>query len=242
MKDTIPDEGRLYKNMIEKQSELEKIDRTAEHQKELSRINSQNNSSSGNNGSSTGNKAPRSNKSEGPSKAVSTNNRPQNQYGTHSAKIKEGLELNNHKDKLKDLFQCYDLACEDLEKGENLEVVCSVLKTALIANLNKSVDKYSMQAIVDATKEINKTLKLDRLLPNKNIDLEDFYEESDIAFTKLIKTLKNAINDNNNNYREAFEKYEYKLRFISEQVHYLMSTKHILYLTAKKMLKVERII
>ena len=216
MKDTIPDEGRLYKNMLEKQSELEKIDRTAEHQKELSRINSQNNSSSGNNGSSTGNKAPRSNKSEGPSKAVSTNNRPQNQYGTHSAKIKEGLELNNHKDKLKDLFQCYDLACEDLEKGENLEVVCSVLKTALIANLNKSVDKYSMQAIVDATKEINKALKLDRLLPNKSIDLEDFYEESDIAFTKLIKTLKNAINDNNNNYREAFEKYEYKLRFISD--------------------------
>ena len=78
-----------------------------------------------------------------------------------------------------------------------------------------------MQAIVDATKEINKTLKLDRLLPNKSIDLEDFYEESDIAFTKLMKTLKNAIHDHRqapvaHSYREAFEKYEYKLRFISD--------------------------
>ena len=41
MKDTIPDEGRLYKNMIEKQSELEKIDRTAEHQKETVKINTE---------------------------------------------------------------------------------------------------------------------------------------------------------------------------------------------------------
>ena len=216
MKDTVNDESRLYKNMIEKQADLEKIDRTAEHQKELSRINSQNNSSSGNNGSSTGNKAPRSNKSQEPNKAVSTNNRPQNQYGTHSAKIKEGLELDNHKNKFKDLFQSYEIACEDLEKGENLEVVSSILRNALVANLNSNIDKYSMKAIIDATKEINAVNKTNKLLPEKNINLEDFYEESEIAFSKLIKTLKNAIEENNNDYSAAFDKYEYKLKFISD--------------------------
>ena len=216
MKDTVSDESRLYKNMIDKQADLEKIDRTAEHQKELSRINSQNNSSSGNNGPSTGNKAPRSNKSQGPNKAVSTNNRPQNQHGTHSAKIKEGLELNNHKKKFKDLFQNYDLACEDLENGEDLEIITSILKNALVASLNDIVDKYSMQAIVDATEEINAVNKTNKLLPEKSIDLEDFYEESEIAFKKLVKTLKNAIEENNNDYSAAFEKYEYKLRFISD--------------------------
>lgn len=216
MKDTVSDESRLYKNMIDKQADLEKIDRTAEHQKELSRINSQNNSSSGNNGPSTGNKAPRSNKSQGPNKAVSTNNRPQNQHGTHSAKIKEGLELDNHKKKFKDLFQNYDLACEDLENGEDLEIITSILKNALVASLNDIVDKYSMQAIVDATEEINAVNKTNKLLPEKSISLEDFYEESEIAFKKLVKTLKNAIEENNNDYSAAFEKYEYKLRFISD--------------------------
>lgn len=216
MKDTVSDESRLYKNMIDKQADLEKIDRTAEHQKELSRINSQNNSSSGNNGPSTGNKAPRSNKSQGPNKAVSTNNRPQNQHGTHSAKIKEGLELDNHKKKFKDLFQNYDLACEDLENGEDLEIITSILKNSLVASLNDIVDKYSMQAIVDATEEINAVNKTNKLLPEKSIDLEDFYEESEIAFKKLVKTLKNAIEENNNDYSAAFEKYEYKLRFISD--------------------------
>ena len=216
MKDTVSDESRLYKNMIDKQADLEKIDRTAQHQKELSRINSQNNSSSGNNGPSTGNKAPRSNKSQGPNKAVSTNNRPQNQHGTHSAKIKEGLELDNHKKKFKDLFQNYDLACEDLENGEDLEIITSILKNALVASLNDIVDKYSMQAIVDATEEINAVNKTNKLLPEKSINLEDFYEESEIAFKKLVKTLKNAIEENNNDYSTAFEKYEYKLRFISD--------------------------
>ena len=216
MKDTVSDESRLYKNMIDKQADLEKIDRTAQHQKELSRINSQNNSSSGNNGPSTGNKAPRSNKSQGPNKAVSTNNRPQNQHGTHSAKIKEGLELDNHKKKFKDLFQNYDLACEDLENGEDLEIITSILKNALVASLNDIVDKYSMQAIVDATEEINAVNKTNKLLPEKSINLEDFYEESEIAFKKLVKTLKNVIEENNNDYSAAFEKYEYKLRFISD--------------------------
>ena len=216
MKDTIPDETRLYKNMIEKQAELDKIDRTAEHQKELSRINAQNSSSSGNSGSSTGNKAPRSNKSQGPSKAVSTNNRPQNQHGTHSAKIKEGLELDKHEKQLKKVYQCYNTACDDLEKGENLEVISSILKNALVSSLSKYVDEYSMQAIIDATEEINAVNKTDKLLPNDSINMTDFYEESEIAFNKLVKTLKRAIEEDKNNISASFDKYEYKLRFISD--------------------------
>lgn len=216
MKDTIPDETRLYKNMIEKQAELDKIDRTAEHQKELSRINAQNSSSSGNSGSSTGNKAPRSNKSQGPSKAVSTNNRPQNQHGTHSAKIKEGLELDKHEKQLKKVYQCYNTACDDLEKGENLEVISSILRNALVSSLSKYIDEYSMQAIIDATEEINAVNKTDKLLPNDSINMTDFYEESEIAFNKLVKTLKRAIEEDKNNISASFDKYEYKLRFISD--------------------------
>ena len=216
MKDTIPDETRLYKNMIEKQAELDKIDRTAEHQKELSRINAQNSSSSGNSGSSTGNKAPRSNKSQGPSKAVSTNNRPQNQHGTHSAKIKEGLELDKHEKQLKKVYQCYNSACDDLEEGENLEVISSILKNALVSSLSKYIDEYSMQAIIDATEEINAVNKTDKLLPNDSINMTDFYEESEIAFNKLVKTLKRAIEEDKNNISASFDKYEYKLRFISD--------------------------
>ena len=216
MKDSVEDESRLYKEMIETKAALAQVDRTAEHQKELARINAQNKTTSGNSGSSTGNKAPRSNKSQGPSKAVSTNNRPQNQYGTHSAKIKEGLEIDNHRGQFKNVFKCYDFACEELEQGENLEVISSILKNALVANLSKHIDEYSMQAIMDATEEINAVNKTNKLLPVDNISMKDFYEESDIAFSKLVKTIKSAVEEDKNNISASFDKYEYKLKFISD--------------------------
>ena len=216
MKDSVEDESRLYKEMIETKAVLAQLDRSAEHQKELTRINSQNKISSGNNGSSTGNKAPRSNKSQEPNKTVSSNNRPQNQYGTHSAKIKEGLDIDNHKKQFRNVFKYYDFACKELEQGENLEVVSSILKNALVSNLSKHIDKYSMKAITDATQEINDIDKTNKLLPNEAINMEDFYEESDIAFSKLIKTIKLEIEKDKNNISSVFEKYEYKLKFISD--------------------------
>lgn len=218
MKDSVTDESRLYKEMIETKAALAQVDRTAEHQKELARINAQNKASSGNSGSSTGNKAPRSNKSQGPSKAVSTNNRPQNQHGTHSAKIKEGLEIDNHRKYFKELFKCYDLACSELEDGENLEVVSSILKNALVANLSRYIEEHSLQAMIDATEEINTVNKTDKLLPNSNIRLDDFYEEAEIAFNKLVNIIKIAIEEDRENISNSFDKYEYKLRFISDYI------------------------
>ena len=218
MKDTVTDESRLYKNMIETKADIDKIDRTAEHQKELARINAQNKAASGNSGSSTGNKAPRSNKSQGPSKAVSTNNRPQNQHGTHSAKIREGLEVEVNKDKEQfvELFNCYFNSCEMLENGEDSKIIYSILKNTLIDGLTMIIDEYSTNAMTDATKEINKINKTKLLLPNQSIDMLDFYEEAEIAINKLIKTIKEAIAEDENNISTIFDKYEYKLRFFTD--------------------------
>lgn len=218
MKDTITDESRLYKNMIETKADIEKIDKTAEHQKELARINGQNKASSGNSGSSTGNKAPRSNKSQGPSKAVSTNNRPENQYGTHSAKIKEGLDLeaNKYKKQFKDVFDTYYKACNDIEKGENIEIICSVAKSTIISHIERLVNDYQELAIKDATAEINKSYKVNKLLPNGNISMEDFYEEADKGISKLFKVLKSELEEDKNNISTSFDKYEYKLRFLTD--------------------------
>lgn len=217
MKDSVQDESRLYKSMVETKADLDKIDRTAEHQKDLAHINAQNKAATGNNGSSTGNKAPRSNKSQGPSKAVSTNNRPQNQHGTHSAKIREGLEISNHSKQFSDMFDCYTDACDDLKNNENTEVILSILKNELAINITRYVDEYSIKAITDATTDINKTYNTDKLLPSKEISMKDFYEEADNGMSKLIKDLKTAIKaDDENNISTCFKKYEYKLKFITD--------------------------
>ena len=219
MKDDVEDESQLYKNKIETKSDLDKIDRTAEHQKELARINAQNKAASGNSGSSTGNKAPRSNKKSGPSKAVSTNNRPQNQHGTHSAKIKEGLDIQTgkHRRQFKEVFDCYDAACNDIEAGENYKIIIPVVENELISEVFKLIDRYSNQAIVDATEEINKVNNSNKLLPSKTISMAEFYESAQDDIHNLCKNLKLLLEEEND-ISTCFDKQEYKLRFITDYI------------------------
>ena len=218
MKDTVTDESRLYKEMIETKAALAQVDRTAEHQKELAKINSQNKASAGNSGSSTGNKAPRSNKSQGPSKAVSTNNRPQNQHGTHSAKIKEGLniETGKHKEQFECLFSCYDNCCCEIEKGEAYDLILPLTAEEMTTHLNRLIDEYSNQAIIDATEEINKVHKKDNLLPASSVSMSQFYEEVNDSVKSLMKAIKKDIEIDENNISAIFANKEYKLRFLTD--------------------------
>ena len=220
MKDTVVDESRLYKNMIETKSDMEKIDRTAEHQKELARINGQNKASSGNNGSSTGNKAPRSSKSSSPNKAVTNNNRPQNQHGTHSAKIKEahGIETSKHKKQFKDIYNYYKEASLDIDGGESSDLVLPLVADTLCSEINTMIDQYAIKGIKDAMKEINDVVDKTKLFPSKEISMTDFYEEVDDKIKDIMKTIKKELASDENNISTVFDKQEYKLRFLTDFV------------------------
>lgn len=103
------DESRLYDKMIKDDSSLKSIDRTGEwqikladvnakHALEQAKVQAKNSSTSSNSSSSsksksgtstTTKKARNTSGKKQPSKAVTNNNRPQNQHGTTSVKVKE---------------------------------------------------------------------------------------------------------------------------------------------------------
>ena len=106
MKDEADDDEQLYNRKITDESSLRSIDRTAEHQKELAYINgeiaartaaaksasSSSSSSKKSSGTSVSTKKTRSTKDKGPNGAVRSIDRPSNQHGTFSVKVKEDAE------------------------------------------------------------------------------------------------------------------------------------------------------
>jgi hypothetical protein len=103
MKDESDDDEQLFNRKVTDESALRSIDRTAEHQKELAYINGEiaakaaaakpsSGSSSSNNkssGTSVSSKKTRSTKDKGPNGTVKSLDRPSNQHGTYSVKVKE---------------------------------------------------------------------------------------------------------------------------------------------------------
>ena len=105
LKDESDDDEQLFNRKITDESALRSIDRTAEHQKELAYINgeiavrtaaakpssssSSSSSSKKSSGTSVSSKKTRSTKDKGPSGIVKSIDRPSNQHGTFSVKVKE---------------------------------------------------------------------------------------------------------------------------------------------------------
>ena len=104
MKDESDDDEQLFNRKITDESALRSIDRTAEHQKELAYINgemsikaqaakpssgSSSSSTKKSSGTSVSTKKVRSTKDKGPNGTVKSIDRPSNQYGTFSVRIKE---------------------------------------------------------------------------------------------------------------------------------------------------------
>ena len=110
LKDEADDDEQLFNRKITDESALRSIDRTAEHQKELAYINgemsiraqaakpssssssSSSSSTKKSSGTSVSSKKTRSTKDKGPNGTVKSIDRPSNQHGTFSVKVKEEYE------------------------------------------------------------------------------------------------------------------------------------------------------
>ena len=218
MKDDVDDESKLYKNYIETNARLKEIDRTAEHQMELAKQNAKNsesNSTTKSGSSSTGNKSPRSSKSSSPNKSVSSNNRPQNQHGTTSVKIKESFDEETNQKELKKIYKIYKEACNDIENDEPIDMILPLTAETLCTMFNRIVDNNSSMAIVDAIKEISKINKIAAKIPNEEIVLTSFYEEIDDNIKGLLKLIEKDLSEDKD-VEEVFNKYEYRLRFLED--------------------------
>lgn len=216
LKDNIPDEGRLYKDMIETKAGIKLADNAAEHQKELAKINAANKATTA--GGSVANKTQRSNKSQSPSKSVDTNNRPKNQHGTHSAKIKESHNIvaKNYKKQFNKIFKTFDDMRNDIEKGEDSKLLIPVARNVVKEELTRLIDFYALKGMQDAVVEINKVQDDYKLMPNKQISLTDFYEEIDNSTSKQFKELLTAIEATDID--NAIDLCEHKTRLLSDYV------------------------
>lgn len=217
MKDTVEDEDRLYQRMIADKSSLDQIDRNGEWQERLAKINAAktaaNNSSSSSSSNSSSKSSVSTSKSKTrntsgqkqPNKAATNNNRPQNQHGTSSVKVKE----------LSDLV--LDFVLDLQEDSISNETVINLYENTIYDYFIRELNRISLRAINEATIEINSVDESYHLLPNKKIDISSQNKE----LQKNIRTILEDMNDSSSNNKDDISSLSnyctYRLKLLLEQ-------------------------
>lgn len=217
MKDKVEDEDRLYQRMIADKSSLDQIDRNGEWQERLAKINvaktaannnsssSSSNSSSKSSVSTSKSKARNTSGQKQPNKAATNNNRPQNQHGTSSVKIKE----------LSDLV--LDFVLDLQEDSISNETVINLYENTIYDYFIRELNRISLRAINEATIEINSIDESYHLLPNKKIDISSQNKE----LQKNIRTILEDMNDSSSNNKDDISSLSnyctYRLKLLLEQ-------------------------
>ena len=217
MKDTVEDEDRLYQRMIADKSSIDQIDRNGEWQERLAKINAAktaaNNSSSSSSSNSSSKSSVSTSKSKArntsgqkqPNKAATNNNRPQNQHGTSSVKVKE----------LSDLV--LDFVLDLQEDNISNETVINLYENTIYDYFIRELNRISLRAINEATIEINSVDESYHLLPNKKIDISSQNKE----LQKNIRTILEDMNDSSSNNKDDISSLSnyctYRLKLLLEQ-------------------------
>lgn len=224
MKDTPENEDRLYKNFIDTNARMKELDRTVDNQIKLAKENSklaaqQNNNEEKKNveAGSTANKKPRSSKGDSSTKAVDNNNRPANQYGKTSVKIKENFIEEQNEKEFKEIYKIYNKARNDIKSGESFDLILPLIADSLKTMLNNTVEVASTEALMDAIKEAEEIKGTQLLYPAKKIVLTDFYEEIDNGVKKILKEIQSELKQDKE-VDEVFDNHKYKLRFLEDFV------------------------
>lgn len=201
--------------------------RSAEKQRKENAKNAQNNNASASNNKSqsstkgtnkTGDKKPRSTKSTSPSGTVTSRNRPQNQHGTHSVKVKESLSISKKtKKEFDDIFKIYKELRNDINRKDK-DMLMQFAKTSIEDVLKKEVETYKSKGIYDATAEVQKIEPVDiRIVPNVKIDMSEIEKEIEIVLRDLFKDMKKKIKSGEEP-EKAIDSLEYRLRFLIDFV------------------------
>ena len=196
LRDIPDDEERLFQRMISDRSSMDQIDRNGEWQEKLAHINAaaKASSSSGSSSKTSTSKAKSRNTSgkKQPSKAASTNNRPQNQHGTYSVRVKESAEEYND-NKLNLLYRVYFNIPEINDSNiKNYQMI-------LFNEIHRIIQMETLEAMNDAIIEINNNGESAyRCLPNMNLDYSSINNsiKEDIGY--LLNSIKEETASNKN--------------------------------------------
>lgn len=228
LKDESDDDEQLFNRKITDESTLRQIDRTAEHQLELARVNNAakaaTGSSSGSSGkkkaSSAGTKKTRVTKDKGPNGTVRSIDRPKNQYGTHSVRIKESLDeslvtkQSREYTDIKNIY--YDLKSDLQSKEIKTNIHYEYTKELLTKKFSVIVSKQSAIAKADAIYEINQINDTNYEIPVDKIDLINFYEEIENSLSNILVDIKKTVTKENID--DIFDKNEYRLLYLLDYI------------------------
>ena len=227
LKDETDDDEQLFNRKITDESTMRQIDRTAEHQLELARVNNAakavtgSSSSSGKKkASSAGTKKTRVTKDKGPSGRVDSIDRPKNQYGTHSVKMKESLDeslVTKTSKEYKDIINVYRDLKADILSGEiKTSIHYEYTMDVLVEKFKKIIDKQSAISRINAVQEINAVFDKNNEIPDDKIDLINFYEEIENSLSNILVDIRNTVSKQNID--DVFDKNEYRLLYLLDYI------------------------
>lgn len=230
------DENRLYKNMIEVEAQT-KID-TASYKaqadssikvaKANAKLNSENNSNSkaetANGNNNNGKKS-----SQTPNKDAENRNRPSNQHGTTSVKVKESVSLNEkvvrskktHKKKYKDFYNKLDKLRNNLTETDNdIDYLISLTLDSMTDEMKNLINNSVDEGINTAKKDL-KSMKIDSsMIATLDISVESFYEQARENMRDIFKDIKTRLDGNRefNHVEAVINALEYRFRFMIEYI------------------------
>lgn len=160
-------------------------------------------------------------------KDVETRNRPQNQHGTTSAKIKESkdysmkmrkgtkLDASTHKKTYESLYKRYKQLGNDIGRTpQEMDVVIPVAKDALLTEIRNIFSISAQAGMADAKKELKTDLEP---FSSEKLSMTFLEEYAEGKLKNLLKDLKGHI-DNGRAVEDSFNALEYRLRFLVEYV------------------------
>ena len=223
LKDETDDDEQLFNRKITDESTMRQIDRTAEHQLELARVNNAAKAATGSSSSSgkkkassAGTKKTRVTKDKGPSGRVDSIDRPKNQYGTHSVRMKESLDeslVTKTSKEYKDIINVYRDLKADILSGEiKTSIHYEYTMDVLVEKFKKIIDKQSAISRINAVQEINTVFDKNNEIPDDKIDLINFYEEIENSLSNILVDIKKTVTKENMN--DVFDKNEYRLLYL----------------------------
>ena len=228
LKDESDDDEQLYNRKITDESTMRQIDRTAEHQLELARVNNAAKAATGSSSSgsksgskkasSAGTKKTRVTKDKGPNGTVKSIDRPKNQYGTHSVKVKESLDEvigNRNSVAYKEIINVYSDFKNDIESKQiRARVHYELTMETLCNKYNTILSRTSNKGKADAVHELNSIYDENYKIPEEDLDLSEFFKEIEISLSNIFNDIKDSIDNNKSNISNVFEKNEYRLMYL----------------------------
>lgn len=234
------DEERLFANMITKEvalaqqdnqckNDIELAEANAKHAQALAKQNAQNanNDDDTSNASSGGKSGNNGQVSSTANKDVETRNRPSNQHGTFSAKVKESLEITEsskktHKKNYNDIYKRYDNLRNDItEENSDIDILIPLAKDGMISEIKTLIQMTSYDAIAKATEDLSGSSNY-RLLPNIKVSMTTFNEEADETITNILKDIKKQLKQidvtDAGHVKAIFDALEYRVRFLIEYI------------------------